>query len=243
MGTLEPQDQRYLAENLHAFFNRDYKRVAEAHIESGWVPAETKASEFEAAIRTVCEPIFQLPIKEISYGKLLLRLFQTAQRFNMEVQPQLVLLQKTLLNIEGMGRELYPDLDLWVTAKPFLQRWMDEQAGVRSLFNNAKTNLPKFIEQLPHMPVMINDVIKQMHDNQLNMQMESQQLEQIRKEIKDANRRMVLTLSGSALLITAVLTSTSLNTSVSTAVTNLSPVSLVVGIVGIVLLAYGLFKK
>lgn len=243
MGTLEPQDQRYLAENLHAFFNRDYKRVAEAHIESGWVPAETKASEFEAAIRTVCEPIFQLPIKEISYGKLLLRLFQTAQRFNMEVQPQLVLLQKTLLNIEGMGRELYPDLDLWVTAKPFLQRWMDEQAGIRSLFNNAKTNLPKFIEQLPHMPVMINDVIKQMHDNQLNMQMESKQLEQIRKEIKDANRRTVLTLSGSALLITAVLSNSSLNTAQLSTLVSTSLLSWGAGIAGIALLIYGLFKR
>ena len=239
MGTLEQQDQRYLAENLHAFFNRDYKRVAEAHIESGWVPAETKASEFEAAIRTVCEPIFQLPIKEISYGKLLLRLFQTAQRFNMEVQPQLVLLQKTLLNIEGMGRELYPDLDLWVTAKPFLQRWMDEQTGLRSLFKGAKTNLPKFIEQLPHMPVMINEVIKQVHDQQINMQMESRQLEQIRKEIKDANRRSTITLSGSALLITAVLA----NTPLLPAVTTLSGLTWGVATIGIILMVYGVLKK
>ncbi len=239
MGTLEAQDQRYLAENLHAFFNRDYKRVAEAHIESGWVPSETKASEFEAAIRTVCEPIFQLPIKEISYGKLLLRLFQTAQRFNMEVQPQLVLLQKTLLNIEGMGRELYPDLDLWVTAKPFLQRWMDEQAGIRSLFNSAKTNLPKFVEQLPHIPVMINDVIKQIHEKQLNVQSETQQLEQIRKEIKEANRRTTLTLSGSALLITAVLSSSSLLPSIA----SLSLLSWIVAGIGLFLLVYGLVKK
>jgi len=240
VGTLEAKDQRYLAENLHAFFNRDYKRVAEAHIESGWVPSETKASEFEAAIRTVCEPIFQLPIKEISYGKLLLRLFQTAQRFNMEVQPQLVLLQKTLLNIEGMGRELYPDLDLWVTAKPFLQRWMDEQAGIRSLFNNAKTNLPKFVEQLPHMPVMINDVIKQIHDKQLNMQSlhsETHQLEKIRKEIKEANRRTTFTLTGSALLITAVLSSSSPD------IINLSLISWVTAGVGATLLLYGLLRK
>ncbi len=239
MGTLEPQDQRYLAENLHAFFNRDYKRVADVHIESGWVPAETKASEFEAAIRTVCEPIFQLPIKDISYGKLLLRLFQTARRFNMEVQPQLVLLQKTLLNIEGMGRELYPDLDLWVTAKPFLQRWMDEQAGIRSLFLGAKTNLPKFIEQLPHMPVMINEVIKQVHDQQLNLKWESQQLEQIRKEIKDANRRTTLSISGGALLITAVLSSTPLLPVAS----SLSPLSWGIALMGIFLLILGLLRK
>ncbi len=234
MGTLEASDQRYLAENLHAFFNRDYKRVAEAHIESGWVPAETKASEFEAAIRTVCEPIFQLPIKEISYGKLLLRLFQTAQRFNMEVQPQLVLLQKTLLNIEGMGRELYPDLDLWVTAKPFLQRWMDEQSGIRSLFNGAKTNLPKFIEQLPHMPVMINEVIKQIHSNQLNTQIESRQLEEIKKEIKAANRRNVLSFAGGTLLIVAVLSSMPFLSSQAASV---------IGLIGIFLLIYALLRK
>jgi len=239
MGTLEPQDQRYLAENLHAFFNRDYKRVAEAHIESGWVPASTKATEFEAAIRTVCEPIFQLPIKDISYGKLLLRLFQTARRFNMEVQPQLILLQKTLLNIEGMGREIYPELDLWVTAKPFLQRWMDEQAGLRSLFIGAKNNLPKFMEQLPHMPVMINEVIKQVHDNQLNLQWESRQLEQIRKEIKEANRRTTLSISGGALLLTAVLSSTPL----LPAVTSLSPLSWGIALMGIVLLALGLIRR
>jgi len=239
MGTLEPQDQRYLAENLHAFFNRDYKRVAEAHIESGWVPAETKASEFEAAIRTVCEPIFQLPIKEISYGKLLLRLFQTAQRFNMEVQPQLVLLQKTLLNIEGMGRELYPDLDLWVTAKPFLQRWMDEQSGLRSLIKGAKNNLPKFIEQLPHMPVMINDVIKQLHDSQLSTQSETQQLEKIREEIKAANQRTTITLAGSAILISAVLSSTPLLPTVI----SLSPLSLGIAVIGLLLILYGILKS
>ncbi len=239
MGTLEPQDQRYLAENLHAFFNRDYKRVAEAHIESGWVPADTKESEFEAAIRTVCEPIFQLPIKDISYGKLLLRLFQTARRFNMEVQPQLVLLQKTLLNIEGMGRELYPELDLWDTAKPFLQRWMDEQSGIRSLLKGSKQNLPKFIEQLPHMPVMINEVIRQVHDRQLNMQMESRQLQEIQNEIKKANHRTIITITGSVLLISAVLSSSPLLLVSS----SISTVTFFLAIAGIALLIYGLIKK
>jgi len=239
VGTLTPTDQRYLAENLHAFFNRDYKRVAEAHIESGWVPADTKANEFEAAIRTVCEPIFQLPIKEISYGKLLLRLFQTARRFNMEVQPQLVLLQKTLLNIEGMGRELYPDLDLWATAKPFLQRWMDEQVGMRHLFQGAKENLPKFIEQLPHMPVMINDVIRQMHDRQFNLQLESQQLEALRKEMQSANRKTVITISGATLLISGVmLNSTLFNMSNTTTL-----LSWIAGSLGLLMMLYGLVKK
>jgi ubiquinone biosynthesis protein len=122
MGTLTPEDQRYLAENLLAFFNRDYRRVAALHVESGWVPAGTRVDEFEAAIRTVCEPIFNRPLSEISFGHFLVNLFQTARRFNMEVQPQLVLLQKTLLNIEGLGRQLYPELDLWATAKPFMER-------------------------------------------------------------------------------------------------------------------------
>ncbi|WP_299875273.1 ubiquinone biosynthesis regulatory protein kinase UbiB [uncultured Cocleimonas sp.] len=239
MGSLEAQDQRYLAENLHAFFNRDYKRVAEVHIESGWVPSHTKASEFEAAIRTVCEPIFQLPIKDISYGKLLLRLFQTARRFNMEVQPQLVLLQKTLLNIEGMGRELYPDLDLWVTAKPFIQRWMDEQSGIRSLFNGAKDNLPKFIEQLPHMPVMINEVIRQIHDKNSNTETESVQLQALREEIKKANQRTTLTISGGVLVVSAVLSSSPLLLVSS----NASPITWGLGLIGITLLIIGIIRK
>ncbi len=239
MGTLELQDQRYLAENLHAFFNRDYKRVAEAHIESGWVPPETKASEFEAAIRTVCEPIFELPIKDISYGKLLLRLFQTARRFNMEVQPQLVLLQKTLLNIEGMGRELYPDLDLWVTAKPFLQRWMDEQKGIRSLIKGAQENLPKLVEQLPHMPVMINEVIAEIHKKQNNNNTDAKQIEALKKEIKLANQRTTFTITGGIFLLAAVLSSSPL-VFVPTA---FSPISWGIAFIGFALLLLGLFRK
>ncbi len=239
VGTLQEQDKRYLAENLHAFFNRDYKRVAEAHIESGWVPADTKASEFEAAIRTVCEPIFELPIKDISYGKLLLRLFQTARRFNMEVQPQLVLLQKTLLNIEGMGRELYPDLDLWVTAKPFLQRWMDEQKGFRSLFKGAQENLPKLMEQLPHMPVMINEVIAEIHRKQNDNNNDAQQIEALKNEIKKANKRTTLTITGGIFLLAAVLSSSPL-VFVPTA---FSPISWGIAFIGFALLFNGLLKK
>ena len=133
MGTLSERDQRYLAQNFLAFFNRDYQRVAQAHIDAGWVPPDTRVDEFEAAVRAVCEPVFDRPLKEIYFGRVLLRLFQTARRFNLEVQPQLVLLQKTLLNIEGLGRELDPDLDLWKTAKPYLERWMEEQVGWRGL--------------------------------------------------------------------------------------------------------------
>jgi len=161
MGTLSIEDQRYLAENLLAFFNQDYRRVAELHLESGWVPADTRIDHFESAIRTVCEPIFQKPISEISFGNLLLRLFQTARRFQMEVQPQLVLLQKTLLNIEGLGRQLDPELDLWQTAKPFLDRWMSEQVGMRALIKGMRKHLPKVLEQAPELPSLVHQYFLQ----------------------------------------------------------------------------------
>lgn len=160
MGTLTREDQRYLAGNFLAFFRRDYQRVAELHVESGWVPKDTRIDQLEAAIRTVCEPIFERPLKEISFGQSLLRLFQIAQRFNMEVQPQLLLLQKTLLNIEGMGRRLYPDLDLWQTAKPFLERWMHEQVGVKGFFRRLKEQLPYLSEMLPEMPRLLHATLK-----------------------------------------------------------------------------------
>ena len=148
MGSLSAFDQRYLALNLAAFFNHDYRRVAELHVESGWVPSGTRVQDFEAAIRTVCEPIFQRPFSEISFANLLLRLFQTASRFQMEVQPQLALLQKTLVNIEGVGRELYPDLDLWSTAKPFMDRWVGEQVGLPALIRFARHRLPQLVESV-----------------------------------------------------------------------------------------------
>lgn len=138
VGTLEPEDQRYLASNLLAFFRRDYRKVAQLHIDSGWVPRDTRVGELEAAIRTVCEPVFEKPLKDISFGQLLVRLFQTARRFNMEVQPQLVLLEKTLLNVEGLGRQLYPELDLWSTAQPFLEAWMKDQVRPSTVVRSLK---------------------------------------------------------------------------------------------------------
>jgi ubiquinone biosynthesis protein len=152
MGTLSERDQRYLAQNFLAFFNRDYKRVARAHVDAGWVPAETRIDEFEAAVRAVCEPIFDRPLREIYFGRVLLRLFQTARRFNLEVQPQLVLLQKTLLNIEGLGRQLDPDLDLWKTAKPYLERWMEEQVGWHGLVRTLAREAPTWTTLLPQIP-------------------------------------------------------------------------------------------
>ncbi|MFZ0219193.1 MAG: ubiquinone biosynthesis regulatory protein kinase UbiB [Candidatus Aquirickettsiella sp.] len=159
MGSLSPDDQRYLAENLMAFFNRDYRRVAQLHVESGWVAENTRINEFEAAIRTVCEPIFERPLKEISFGQLLLRLFQTARRFNMEVQPQLVLLQKTLFNVEGLGRQLYPDLDLWNTAKPFLEHWLRQQVGPRAFFRKIREYAPYWAEKVPEFPDLMYQVM------------------------------------------------------------------------------------
>ena len=159
VGTLTDYDKRYLAINFLAFFNRDYHRVATAHIESGWVPADTRAEELEAAVRTVCEPIFNKPISQISFGLVLMRLFEVSRRFHVEIQPQLVLLQKTLLNIEGLGRQLDPDLDLWATAKPFLTRWMNEQIGPKAFLNNLKKEIPDWAEILPRLPRKLNMLI------------------------------------------------------------------------------------
>ncbi len=155
IGTLTDEDQNYLARNLLAFFNQDYREVARLHLESGWIPEETKVTEFENVIRRVCEPIFEKPLKEISFGHFLVTLFQTAREFNMEVQPQLVLLQKTLLNIEGLGRQLYPDLDLWNTAKPFMERWMEQRMGPAAVLRQFSTYAPELIEQLPRLPELI----------------------------------------------------------------------------------------
>ena len=203
MGTLNPVDQRYLAENFLAFFNRDYRRVAELHVESEWVPEGTRVDEFEAAIRTVCEPIFEKPLNEISFGNVLLRLFQTARRFNMEVQPQLVLLQKTLLNIEGLGRQLYPQLDLWETAKPFLERTMSEQLGARSLLRNLKESIPTWSDTLPVMPQLAHRFLEQATSGKLQVEWTSKELQQLRAEVRRANRRSISAIIGTGLLLAA----------------------------------------
>ncbi|WP_293776245.1 ubiquinone biosynthesis regulatory protein kinase UbiB [uncultured Oxalicibacterium sp.] len=159
VGTLTDFDKDYLAQNFLAFFRRDYKRVAEAHIESGWAPKETRVDELESAVRACCEPIFDRPLSEISFGQVLLRLFQTSRRFNVEVQPQLVLLQKTLLNVEGLGRQLDPELDLWKTAKPYLERWMNDQLGWRGFIENLKTEAPRYSKLLPQMPRLAHQAL------------------------------------------------------------------------------------
>ncbi len=201
MGTLTAEDQRYLAENLLAFFHRDYRKVAELHVESGWVPQSTRIEEFEAAIRTVCEPIWEKPIAEISFGHFLLRLFQVARRFDMEVQPQLVLLQKTLLNIEGLGRQLYPQLDLWTTAKPFMERWMSHQVGPQAFLDRLKDSLPQLSEQLPEIPHLAHRLLKDASEGKLKLQWQSAQLEQLQIQLGKGQRRtQQAVLAGSGLI-------------------------------------------
>lgn len=161
MGSLSREDQHYLAENMMAFFKRDYQRVAELHIACGWLPPDTRIDQFEGAIRAVSEPILEQPLRDISFGKLLLRLFEVAQRFHMNIQPQLILLQKTLLNIEGLSRQLAPDFDLWNTASPQIEKWLKKQVGVRAFFKRLRNNLPMWSEQLPNLPTLIYEVLKE----------------------------------------------------------------------------------
>ncbi|PZR42128.1 MAG: ubiquinone biosynthesis regulatory protein kinase UbiB, partial [Stutzerimonas stutzeri] len=196
MGTLTETDQNYLAQTFIAFFRRDYRRVAEAHIESGWAPQDTPIDEFEAAIRTVCEPVFNKPLKEISFGRVLLRLFQTSRRFNIEVQPQLVMLQKTLLNIEGLGRDLDPDLDLWDTAKPYLERWMSERVGWRGLIRHLRKEAPCWTTMLPQIPRLVHRSLSDDRGRRLQEQVEVMLREQ---------RRQTRWLGAIAALLSAIL--------------------------------------
>jgi len=197
MGTLNDSDKSYLAQNFLAFFRRDYERVAQAHIDAGWVPAHVRVDEFETAIRAVCEPIFDRPLKDISFGKTLLRLFQTARRFEMEVQPQLAMLQKTLLNIEGLGRQLDPDLDLWQTAKPFLERWMSEQIGWRAFIRHVKTEAPNWAVTLPQIPRLLHRAL-----NTDNRQRENERHAQLVQLQRKRNRWLiVLTLAVLGMLL------------------------------------------
>lgn len=170
MGSLSPNDQHYLAQNLLAFLDRNYRQVAILHVESGWVPADTRVDQFEAAIRTVCEPIFERPLSDISFGQLLLRLFTTAERFNMELQPQLMLLQKTLLSIEGLGRQLYPQLDIWATAKPFMERWIREQQGLKQLAHLALQDWHETAEKIIKTPKLVFSILQQINRTQSRLQ-------------------------------------------------------------------------
>jgi len=183
VGTLSPEDQRYLAENFLAFFDRDYHRIAKLHLDSGWVPAGTRVDQLETAIRTVCEPIFNKPLAEISFAQMLMRLFRVSQRFDVEIQPQMILLHKTLFNIEGLGRQLYPQLDLWKTAHPVLRRWMDEQVGGRALLNDLRQNLPQFRDAMRELPGIIQNLGEQASEGRMNFKLQSPELHQIQKQL------------------------------------------------------------
>jgi ubiquinone biosynthesis protein len=201
VGTLNREDKRYLAENFLAFFNRDYQRVAQLHVESGWVPADTKVDEFEFAIRTVLEPIFEKPLCEISFGHVLLNLFNTARRFHMTVQPQLVLLQKTLLYVEGLGRQLYPQLDLWQTAKPYLENWMHEQVGPKAVWNAIKEKAPFWAEKLPELPELVYETLRQTRHQQRHF---DQMFAEFRRHSRRQGQARYLLGVGASLLLAGV---------------------------------------
>lgn len=202
VGTLNKEDKRYLAENFLAFFNRDYRQVAQLHVDSGWVPPDTPVEEFEFAIRAVCEPIFEKPLSEISFAQVLINLFNTARRYNMKVQPQLVLLQKTLLYIEGLGRQLYPQLDLWDTAKPFLENWMKEQVSPKTLLNTLKQKAPFWLEKLPELPELIYHNLAQAKAQQKQLALLTQSLNQ--QQQKNSKNHFYIGLSVTLTLISAL---------------------------------------
>lgn len=189
VGTLSPEDQRYLAENFLAFFDRDYHRIAKLHLDSGWVPAETRVDQLETAIRTVCEPIFNKPLAEISFAQLLMRLFRVAQRFDVEIQPQMILLHKTLFNIEGLGRQLYPQLDLWKTAHPVLKRWMDEQVGGKAFLKDIRQNLPQMRDALKELPTILRYLGEQAAEGHVNLNLKSSELTEIKNLLAEQQRQ------------------------------------------------------
>lgn len=240
VGTLTEDDQRYLAENLLAFFHRDYKKVAELHLSSGWVPENTRVEEFETAIRSVCEPIFGLPIKDISFGEFLLKLFQTARRFDMQVQPQLILLQKTLLNIEGLGRQLYPDLDLWNTAKPFLEQWMKDRFGPKAVLREMRKQLPHWGEILPTLPTLTYDALNMIKTGQLEVKLRDTDIALINKQKSNSQNRLISTIIGAALVISATILYAQ-NTFQENSLLELSP--LIIGASGLLCWVYACFSK
>ena len=204
MGTLSASDQYYLAENFLAFFDRDYYKIAKLHIDSGWVPPDTRIDELETAIRTVCDPIFNKPLSEISFAQVLLGLFETAQQFDMEIQPQLILLQKTLFNIEGLGRELYPELDLWKTAQPILRSWMDEQVGVNAIVKNIRDNLPQLRETLREMPNILKKLTTSVNDSDSHAR-QSLEIQNLKNQLYKQQKQRFFISIGSTAIISATL--------------------------------------
>jgi len=200
VGTLDPKDQQYLAGNFLAFFDRDYHQIAKLHIDSGWVPAETRIDELESAVRSVCDPIFNKPLSEISFAQVMISLFETARRFNMEIQPQLILLQKTLFNIEGLGRQLYPELDLWKTAHPILRQWMEDQIGPRAALQQLRDDLPQIRDSIRKLPGIVRYLSEQIEHDRLNLDVRASELEKIHRQLK-LQQRQRFTLAASATVI------------------------------------------
>ncbi len=242
MGSLSDLDQRYLAENFSAFLAKDYRRVAQLHVESGWVPPSTRVEEFEFAIRTVCEPIFDRPIKDVSVGDLLLRLFQTAQRFDMEVLPQLLLLQKTLVNIEGVGRELYPDLDLWNTARPSLESFMRERVGIKSIVNALRENSPRWAAQLPEFPTAIFDLLDQARSGRVQINTYDSTLTTIKDEIRILRKKITLIVVGVCFVLSSILLH-GFEIGSETVLNSVSFHTLLTGICGVLILSAAIFGK
>ena len=205
VGTLDLRDQHYLAENFLAVFDRNYRRVAELHVESGWVPADTRVDEMESAIRTVLEPIFNKPLKDISFGTILLRLFDISRRFDMRIQPQLILLQKTLLNIEGLGRDLYPELDIWQTAAPILREWMRDRLSPRAQLRQLRDHLPAMIEVTQALPPLLKVAVQKWQDGKLHIGVQPEDIEKLRQEIRASEKRRNATLVASMLGFTSLL--------------------------------------
>lgn len=242
MGSLADSDKRYLAENLLAFFNRDYRAVAVAHLRAGWVPPSTRVDEFEAAVRTVCEPIFARPISEISFGQLVLRLFQVARRFDMPVQPQLVLLQKTLLNIEGLGRQLYPELDLWETAKPYLERWMRDQVGPSALLKTLRRELPSVMPLIPELPGLVHEWLRRQRDGDaLQPDRGDDRIARLEAQLKRAGQQKNRVVFGSVLLMGSIATTLALDT-LALGVLGEAAATLL-SVAGAVFLLWGIFSK
>ncbi|MDA0680437.1 MAG: ubiquinone biosynthesis regulatory protein kinase UbiB [Proteobacteria bacterium] len=205
VGTLSPSDQKYLAGNFLAFFDRDYHRIAKLHLESGWVPAGTRIDELESAVRSVCEPIFNKPLSEISFAQVMIRLFETARRFDMEIQPQLILLQKTLFNIEGLGRELYPQLDLWKTAHPILRQWMSEQLGPRAAFDRLREDLPHIRDALRELPGVVKYLSAQIANDDLKFNLHAPELNEIREQLKSQQKQQFALAIGISAIVSGTL--------------------------------------
>jgi ubiquinone biosynthesis protein len=205
VGTLNPEDKQYLAENFLAFFERDYHRIAKLHLDSGWVPEDARIDQLETAVRTVCEPIFNKPLSEISFAQVLMRLFRVAQRFNVEIQPQLILLHKTLFNIEGLGRELYPELDIFKTARPVLRQWMDEQIGARAMIDDFRENLPQLRQALRELPGVLRELSERAKAGDLALDLRSAEIERIRGELESQRRQRYWLVIAATSLLTGTL--------------------------------------